>query len=368
MAVDCLLGDLKLKVNTYFSGAGVTALLGPSGAGKTSLLRVLAGLEYPQRGRVALGEEVWSDSEQGIFVAPHRRRLGFVFQDSALFSHLSVRGNLAFAEHRIAGRRRFEADEVIALLELEDLLPRAVDRLSGGEQRRVALARALLSEPRWLLLDEPLAGLDGHRRRQLVQLLETVHQRFAVPTILVTHQLDEVARLVDHVVVLQAGAVASAGPAATLLPGLEPALHSGGAVLEGRWQAADPRLLTGRVRVGDAELLVPMAGPAAGRPGTRDATGYPAAGGLVRLFVRPEDVAVARSAPADLSIRNLLPCRLDRLTILPDSPYAELELSLGDQRLRSRITRLACEALDLREGDALVALIKAVSFDPPAGR
>lgn len=383
VAVQHQLGELLLDVDHRFEATGTTAIVGSSGAGKTSLLRCIAGLDRAAVGRISCGSDLWQDSTRSFVQPVHARRCGLVFQQSNLFSHLSVRGNLEYAIARVppAAPVRVERAEVIDTLELEPLLERAVDRLSGGEQRRVALARALLSQPRWLLLDEPLSGLDLRRRRQILGYLELLQRRFAIPTLLVSHQLDEVARLASSVLVLQRGAVLAAGPAATVLQSLDAELHTDGSVLEGALAAVDERWHLATVLVGDEPLLVPLVRPDAGlspvgpvvpsaaglssvpRPGAAPV----AVGDPVRLYVRAEDVAIALDRPARLSIRNALDAIIETLQAPTDSPFAHLTLRLDgtspEQRLRVRITRAAAEALQLAVGQSVVAMIKAVSFD-----
>jgi molybdate transport system ATP-binding protein len=203
------LGDFHLDVAFSAPARGVIGLFGPSGCGKTTLLRCLAGLTR-MRGRLSVEGEVWQD--EGVFLAPHRRRAAYVFQDADLFSHLNVRGNLEFGLRRAAPPIAIAFDEVVGLLGLESLLMRSTARLSGGERQRVAIGRALLSQPRLLLLDEPLAGLDALSKAEILPYLERLHAAVATPVIHVSHDLAEIARLADHLIVMQAGSVAASGP------------------------------------------------------------------------------------------------------------------------------------------------------------
>ena len=203
------LGEFRLDAAFTAPGRGVTGLFGPSGCGKTTLLRCLAGLTRVS-GRLKVGGEVWQD--EGVFVAPHRRHAAYVFQDADLFSHLSVRGNLEFGLRRAGAPASAAFDEVVALLSLEGLLTRSTAKLSGGERQRVAIGRALLSQPRLLLLDEPLAGLDAAAKAEILPYLERLHDTLAIPVIHVSHDLAEIARLADHLIVMQAGRVVASGP------------------------------------------------------------------------------------------------------------------------------------------------------------
>ncbi len=201
---DGLLGHFRLKVSLTIPPKGITALVGPSGAGKTSLLRAIAGLTRVP-GRVVMDGEVWQEGRR--FVPVHQRALGMVFQESSLLSHLSVKDNLLFGYHRASGPKTMSLDEVVPLLGLEPLIGRSTDNLSGGERQRVALGRALLSQPRLLLMDEPLSSLDAQSRAEILPFLEALHRTLSIPVLYVSHDAEEVARLADHVVTLNAGQI-----------------------------------------------------------------------------------------------------------------------------------------------------------------
>ena len=195
-----------LDVDLALPGSGVTALFGPSGSGKTSCLRCVAGLEPAARGRLVVAGETWQDSDRGLFLPPHRRALGYVFQDANLFEHLDVRRNLLFGWKRVApAARRLALEQVVELLGIEGLLARMPARLSGGERQRVGIARALLTSPRLLLMDEPLAALDAERKAEILPYLERLTGELALPILYVSHAPDEVARLADHLVLLEQG-------------------------------------------------------------------------------------------------------------------------------------------------------------------
>jgi len=231
------LGEFRLDVAFTAPARGITGLFGPSGCGKTTLLRCLAGLTRMD-GRLSLGGEVWQDARE--FVPPHRRHAAYVFQDADLFSHLSVRGNLEFGLRRAGTQAATGLDEVVALLSLEGLLARSTAKLSGGERQRVAIGRALLSQPRLLLLDEPLAGLDAAAKAEILPYLERLHDTLAIPVIHVSHDLAEIARLADQLIVMKAGRVVASGPCKAGVVG-------GGATEDVRamLEAQEPDVVTG---------------------------------------------------------------------------------------------------------------------------
>ncbi|MGA8880918.1 MAG: molybdenum ABC transporter ATP-binding protein, partial [Azonexus sp.] len=204
--------DFAVDVDLTLPGSGVTALFGPSGSGKTTCLRAMAGLERAPGGLFALGDTVWQDAARGHFVPTHKRALGMVFQEASLFPHLSVRGNMEFGQKRAStAGKRFALPEVAELLGIGHLLERMPALLSGGERQRVAIARALLAAPRILLMDEPLAGLDHRRKLEILPYLERLHRELAIPVIYVSHAPDEVARLADHLVLLDHGKAIASG-------------------------------------------------------------------------------------------------------------------------------------------------------------
>lgn len=338
-----------LDVDLRLPGQGVTALFGPSGSGKTTLLRCLAGLERAPRGRVVVAGAVWQD--EGTFLPPHRRGVGYVFQEASLFSHLSVRGNLEFGWKRIpATERPVPFDGVVDLLDLRGLLDRRPHGLSGGERQRVALARALLSSPRLLLLDEPLAALDLARKADLLPYLERLHAELAVPAVYVSHAADEVARLADHLVLLERGRVQASGPLLDLLPRLDLALglrDEAGVVVLAKVAAHDDAYDLTRLDFSGGSLQV---------PGVQGALGS-----TVRCRVLARDVSLALSPARDTSILNLLPAQV--VEQVADGPGQVLvRLQVGAVPLLARVSRKSADGLGLAPGRPVVAQVKAVAL------
>jgi molybdate transport system ATP-binding protein len=332
---------------------GIMGLFGPSGHGKSTLLRVVAGLERGSRGRIALGGEVWQDDAQGRFVEPHRRGVGYVFQDVRLFPHLSVRANLRFAERRApAAGPGLAFDHIAEMLDLGPLLPRRPSTLSGGERQRVALGRALLTRPRLLLLDEPLSALDLRRKAEIIPYIERLRDELAVPIVYVTHSLDELSRLVRNVALMSEGRIVAVGPLQETMARLDLQPMTGrfeaGSVLEARVQGHDRRY---------ALTLLEVAGQALRMPEI-DA----APGATVRVRVRARDVAIALTRPEGVSIRNVMAGRIAAVEVEP-GPFAEVAIDLGGPWLRARITRESVDELALAPGRSVFALVKSVALD-----
>lgn len=335
---------------------GVTALFGPSGCGKSTVLAAVAGLLRPQEGRVALDGDAMLDTALGVFVPAERRRCGVVFQDARLFPHLSVEGNLRYGLRRAPrGAAGPSFDDVVALLGVAHLLRRRPLGLSGGERQRVALGRALLSRPRLLLMDEPLAALDAARRAEVLPFLARLRDAAGLPILYVTHALDEVDALADTLVLLEAGRVAAAGPvealsARTDLPQLS-LRRDAGALLHCTVQAHDPGSGLTRLGFPGGELSIPLRPE---RPGTR-----------LRVRVRARDVSVATEPPRGLSIHNVLPCRLESIAAAGTEEIF-LRLAVGPTALLARVTCDSQGRLGLVPGMALWALVKSVAFDRTA--
>ncbi len=343
---------LDLAVQEVLPLEGVTAIFGPSGGGKSTLLRVIAGFE-PAIGRLRLLDEVWLD-ETGS-KPPQDRGVGYMFQDARLFTHLNVLGNLKYALRRAPQRANaLGLDAAIKAFDLTALLQRRVQQLSGGERQRVALARTLLSQPRLLLLDEPLAALDLERKAEILPYLESLAAENSVPMIYVSHDVDEVARLADRTLVLSEGRVRAFGATSQILERLDLQTLLGqfeaGVLLHARVTGHNAEFNLTELALGEQTITMP------------EVTNLEI-GASVRLRVRARDVALATQRPIGLSIRNLLRGRILKITEVTGSPFAEVLLVVDDQHLRARITRAAVADLRLVVDQSVYALIKTVTFD-----
>lgn len=344
-------GAFALAVDLEVPSRGVTAVLGASGAGKSTLLHAVAGLLRPAEGRIVLDGRVLLDTERRLVVPARRRRMACVFQDARLFPHLDVRRNLRFGIRR---RRTPLTDDtfdgLVAVLGLEALLSRRPATLSGGERQRVAIGRALLSDPDLLLLDEPLAALDAPRRREILATLARLRDEAAVPMLYVTHRREEIARLADRVVVLEAGRSVADGAVGDVLTRLELADRFDGgpeSVLEATIRSQEPEWALTSLAWAGGTLQVPaIAGP----PGS-----------AVRLSIRAEDVLLATEAPAALSAANRFRARVTNLRE-DDGPWADVRLACGDVHLVARITRRSRARLGLVAGSELWALVKTATL------
>ncbi len=349
------LGGFSLDVAFEAPMRGVTALFGASGCGKSTTLRCVAGL-HRLPGRLFVGGEAWQDDGAGAFLPTHRRPVGVVFQDANLFAHLSVRGNLLYGARRAERsgvRAAIRADDVIRLLGLERLLDRAPAALSGGERQRVAVGRALLSQPRLLLMDEPLSSLDQMAKDEILPYFETLHERLSIPILYVSHDIAEVARLADRMIVLSSGRTLAEGPVRDLLERLDLQPETG------RFEAGV--VLTARVTGHDRTYGVTHLdhhGQALSMP-ARDL----AVGAEVRLRVRARDVSLATRRPEAISVRNILSGTVVEIAEDPETADAETLVDIGGGRLRARITRQSVADLRLAPGVPVYALVKSIAFD-----
>ncbi len=346
-------GAFRLEVAFQAPATGVTALFGPSGCGKTSLLRCVAGLERGA-GHCRLNGEPWQDDAAGCFIPTHRRPIGYVFQEASLFPHLSVRRNLEFGRRRVPTvERRVGLDEVVDLLGIGSMLDRDPAGLSGGERQRVSMARALLTSPRLLLMDEPLSALDHQSKHDILPYLERLHETLAIPVLYVSHSPDEVARLADRLVLLESGRVRAAGVAAELFTRVDlPLARDDGAaaLLDGRVIGHDPHYHLNRVETPGGILYVAGVERA---PGAR-----------VRVRIQARDVSIALDEPGTSSILNILPGHIEAIEDI-DAAQVLIRLAVGPggrMALLARITRRSRDLLHLRLGQEVYAQVKAVAL------
>ena len=347
------LGSFTLATKFETGTRGITAIFGRSGAGKTSIVNVLAGLLQPRSGRIEIDGHVLLDTENRINVPPEKRRLGYVFQESRLFPHYSVRRNLTYGMLRTPNaERRVDFDHVVGVLGIEALLDRKPRSLSGGERQRVALGRALLPSPNLLLMDEPLASLDASRKQEILPFIERLRDHFHIPMVYVSHDMDEIIRLADTLILIDEGRVAAMGSVEDLTSRL------------------DLRPLTGRYEAGSV-----IAASVAGHDAEFGLTELAFAGGTfrlpridntvgekVRVRIRARDVSLALTRPESVSELNVFKGRIMELDHTQSAPQIDIRIDIGVP-LWVRITRRAVYELDLREGSEVYTLVKSTSID-----
>jgi molybdate transport system ATP-binding protein len=346
------LGDFHLKT-AFASAEGVTVLFGRSGSGKTSIVNAIAGLLRPDRGRIEIAGEVVFDSARAVDVPVARRRIGYVFQEARLFPHLDVRQNLRYARLFAPRQSDDRFEHIVELLGLQYVLRRRPGNLSGGEKQRVAIGRALLANPRILLLDEPLASLDAHRRSEILRYVELLRDELRIPIVYVSHAVEEVVRLANTVVLMSSGKALAVGSVEQVMgrPDLRSAAGTfeGGAVIEARVSAQDMNYDLTTVAFAGGTLTVTDLDALVGEP--------------VRVRIRARDVSIALSRPDGISVQNILPATITDIGP-PLGGIVDVTMDVGaETRIRARITRLAAEQLRLAAGLEVFALIKAVSLD-----
>lgn len=345
------LGPFELQA-VFRSKASVTALFGHSGAGKTTLIRMIGGLLKPDAGVIKLNGKLLFDSNRRINVPAHKRRLGHVFQQGHLFPHLSVKSNLLYG-CRFRGKGTHDQfDQVVTLLDLQRLLSRWPQSLSGGEQQRVAIGRALLSQPVCLLMDEPLASLDSGLKREIMPYFERLCHESRVPILYVSHSVDEVTRLAEDMVLLSNGRVAGHGSIADIMSRLDlwplTGRFEAGAVLQAVVENHDLNYGLTYLQLGEQSLVIPYTAVTPGQS--------------VRLRIRSRDVSIALGKPPDVSIQNILPGRISELN-RESGTFLEVRIDIGGQYLSARVTRQAGDRLGLAAGTPVYALVKSVALD-----
>jgi molybdate transport system ATP-binding protein len=343
-----------LRAEMDVPAAGVTAVFGQSGSGKTTFLRCLAGLERSRTGYMRLGDEVWQDETAGIYLPIHIRPIGYVFQEPRLFPHLSVKSNLLYGYHRTpAGARRIVPERVIDILGIGEILNRRPHKLSGGEQQRVAIGRALLTSPRLLLLDEPLASLDIKRKREILPFIRRLHNELKVPVVYVSHAITEILQLADVVAFLKEGKLVATGPLSEVFSSLDPAGgHLGrariGAVLDAHVAGHEPDVGLTRLEFKGQTLYVPLQ-----RQNQGD---------YVRVHILASDVSITLGPPTSpTSVLNILAATIMEIREVDDF-LVDIRLDIGAPLIAS-ITRKSVTNLHLKPGQTVHAHIKSVALN-----
>ncbi|MEP7154440.1 MAG: molybdenum ABC transporter ATP-binding protein [Betaproteobacteria bacterium] len=348
------LGAFQLDAK-FSSAAPLLSLFGRSGSGKTSIINAIAGASRPDTGTIAFDDAVFFDAAKNIWMPPELRRVGYVFQDGLLFPHLSVKDNLHYARSPVPAKKMLiDSAGVIELLGLGSLLHRRPAALSGGEKQRVAIGRALLAQPRLLLLDEPLASLDSDRKAEILTYIERLRDHFAIPIVFVSHSLDEVVRLADEMVLIERGLVVATGSVTEITshPEWMPAAgrFDAGTVIETHVESHDAHYGLTTLTFPGGELIVPHVGATAGE--------------RVRVRILARDVSLATSEPRDVSIHNVLQGTITEILGDGDSgAVADVRIAIGESTLVARVTRRSIDRLLLARGQPVFALVKAISLD-----
>ncbi|MFT5716640.1 MAG: molybdate transport system ATP-binding protein [Oleiphilaceae bacterium] len=342
--------DFTLDVKLQLPSAGVSALFGRSGSGKTTCLRAMAGLEKLPNSYFSIDDTVWQDSKKGIFVPPHQREIGYVFQESSLFAHLSVRDNLNFGRRRVLpGARKVKFKNICNILGLTALLERPPSSLSGGERQRVSIARALLTSPKLLLMDEPLSALDHALKSEVLPYLERLQQALSIPIVYVSHAPDEVARLADYIAIIDHGKLIKSGDLAKVM--LDP---SAGVLFNGQRSSLfyaqivahhDDHLT--ELAIGPLSLLVPKINQTMNSK--------------LRCRINATDVSLCLSPPIDSSITNILAATITHIEEIAQAAERIITLKISPQQyLLATITYASTKRLKLHLGSSVWAQIKSV--------
>lgn len=341
----------------FYSDSGITALFGRSGSGKTTIVNMIAGLVRPDAGRILVDDTVLFDSHLGIDIPTEKRRLGYVFQEPRLFPHMNVERNLRFGTRYAPAQAAITLDQIIDLLDLSLLLDRRPASLSGGERQRVAIGRALLANPRLLLMDEPLANLDPERRDEVLSFVERLHTAVHIPIVYVSHNMEEIIRLADTAILLADGRMAASGPVEEVVSRLDlgpiTGRHNAGTVMKATVDSHDLdynltclRVPGGKLWVSRLELDI---------------------GAQLRVRVRARDVSLALDPPGRISIRNIFKGTIAEIKEIQGDPEVNIRVALADGgRVWARITQRAVADLELRPGITVYALAKSVALDSRA--
>ena len=340
------LGEFKLEAKLALPAKGITGIFGHSGSGKTTLLRCIAGLERVPNGYVSVAGEVWQD--QSVFLATHRRPLGYVFQEASLFSHLTVRGNLEYGLRRLPMQeRKVYLEQAVDMLNLDDLLERMPEKLSGGERQRVAIARAIAVSPRLLLMDEPLASLDQSKKHEILPYLEVLHDELDIPILYVSHSADEVAKLADHLVVMERGKVLASGPLNETVARIDLPVRLGeeaGVVIEAVVAERDERWSLAKVTFSGGHLWMRDAGCALGRK--------------VRIRILARDASLGLTQQGGTSIQNSLPCEVVDMVDAEHPALTIVRVKVGETIFMAQLTKQSASMLALTVGSSVWIQIK----------
>jgi molybdate transport system ATP-binding protein len=342
------LESFMLDANFSIPDRGITVVFGPSGSGKTTLLRVIAGLEKSDKGLLKIGDSVWQKGED--FLATHKRQIGYVFQDAALFDHLDVKGNLNFVIKRAIGLKEDFIESIHNLLEIKTLLNRKTTQLSGGERQRVAIARALLTNPKILLLDEPLSALDLKRKNEILPYLDSIHNDLEIPILYVTHSQDEMSRLADHLLLIEDGNIVGSGPVNDMLTRFDMPLSHGGdavSIIEAEVLKRDSEFNLMHLDFLGGQFIVPD-------------NSFPVQT-KVRIRVVARDVSLTKSKQVDTSILNIFPAMVQEI-VNEGEAQVMVRLQIKETILLACITRKSSYKLRLEKGSEVFVQVKSVAI------
>lgn len=342
------LENFMLNANFSIPDRGITVVFGPSGSGKTTLLRVIAGLEKSDKGLLKIGDSVWQKGED--FLATHKRQIGYVFQDAALFDHLDVKGNLNFVIKRAIGLKEDFIESIHNLLEIKTLLNRKTTQLSGGERQRVAIARALLTNPKILLLDEPLSALDLKRKNEILPYLDSIHNDLEIPILYVTHSQDEMSRLADHLLLIEDGNIVGSGPVNDMLTRFDMPLSHGGdavSIIEAEVLKRDSEFNLMHLEFLGGQFIVPD-------------NSFPVQT-KVRIRVVARDVSLTKSKQVDTSILNIFPAMVQEI-VNEGEAQVMVRLQIKETILLACITRKSSYKLRLEKGSEVFVQVKSVAI------
>jgi molybdate transport system ATP-binding protein len=342
------LESFMLDANFSIPDRGITVVFGPSGSGKTTLLRAIAGLEKSDDGFLKIGDSVWQKGED--FLATHKRQIGYVFQDAALFDHLDVKGNLNFVIKRAIGLKEDFIESIHNLLEIKTLLNRKTTQLSGGEKQRVAIARALLTNPKILLLDEPLSALDLKRKNEILPYLDSIHNDLEIPILYVTHSQDEMSRLADHLLLIEDGNIVGSGPVNDMLTRFDMPLSHGGdavSIIEAEVLKRDSEFNLMHLDFLGGQFIVPD-------------NSFPVQT-KVRIRVVARDVSLTKSKQVDTSILNIFPAMVQEI-VNEGEAQVMVRLQIKETILLACITRKSSYKLRLEKGSEVFVQVKSVAI------